>query len=388
MNFDLSDEHRMLADLVEGFVRDHLLPLEPRILAREAAGAAVQLTEEERADIDRHAKDLGLWGMDAPIDVGGSDLPAVAMVAVNVALGATITPYVFPPDSPNLRMLDATVNEAQRQRYLVPYVAGTASSAIAISEPGAGADPSGMRTRAVRDGDDWILNGRKIWISKADYADFSIVMALTGPAGERRGAISAFLVDRGTPGMEVTRKIPMIGGHTTYEVVFEDCRIPLSNLLGREGMGFEPMQLRLGTRRLEMASWCIGIAERALKMLISHAKQRETFGQVLSDRQAIQWWIADAQTKIKLARLLAYDIACRLDRSEDVRTLISMIKVFATEMATEIVDHAMQAHGAMGMTKELPLHLMAAEVRLMRIYDGPSEVHRWVVARDTIRRAP
>lgn len=147
------------------------------------------------------------------------------------------------------------------------------------------------------------------------------------------------------------------------------------------------MQVRLGTRRLEMACWCIGNAERALAMMIDHAKQRQTFGQLLADRQVVQWWIADAEAKIRSTRLLAYDLAWRLDRGEDVRRLVSLIKFYATEMAQEIVDHAMQAHGAMGMTKELPLHQMAAQVRLMRIYDGPSEVHRWVVAREAIRAA-
>jgi acyl-CoA dehydrogenase len=387
MDFELSDEHRMLADLVKDFVRDYLLPLEAQILAREAAGKEAQLTKEERANIDRRAQELGLCRMDVPVDLGGSDMPAVALVAVNAALGYSITPYVFPPDSPNLRMLDATVSDEQRQRYLLPYVSGKAVSAIAISEPGAGADPSAMQTRAVRDGEHWVLNGRKIWISKADYADFSIVMAVTGKTSDKRNGISAFIVEQGTPGMEVARTIPMIGGHTTYEVVFEDCRIPSSALLGREGGGFEPMQLRLSTRRLEIASCCIGVAERALEMLVSHAKQRKTFGQLLCDRQVIQWWIADACAKINATKLMAYEISWKIDRRKDVRALISMIKVFATEMATEIVDHAIQAHGAMGVTKEMPLHLLAAQVRLMRIYDGPSEIHRWVVARDAIRKA-
>lgn len=384
MDFDLSDEHRMLKELVGRFVRDELMPREAKVLARDAAGEGAHLDADEKAHIDKVSKELGLWGLDAPEDVGGSDLPAVAMIGVNEELGRTVTPYVLPPDSPNLRMLMATVNEEQRAQYLAPYARGETVSAIGISEPGAGADPAAMTTRAMREGDEWVLNGRKIWTSRAAEADFTIVMAVTDKAKGARGGMSAFLVDKGTPGFKVLRRIPMIGGAFTYEVVFEDCRLPASRLLGREGYGFAPMQVRLSTRRLEMASWCIGISQRALDMICEYAPQRSTFGAPLAERQAIQWWVADAATKIKACRLMAYETAWKLDQARDVRTDVSMIKVFATEMAWEIVDRAMQTFGAMGMTKEMPLHLMASQVRNMRIYDGPSEVHRWVVARDLL----
>lgn len=385
MDFDLSEEHRMLKDLVRRFVADELMPLEGKVLARGAKGEGAYITGDEKAHIDDVSKKLGLWGLDAPADVGGSDLPAVAMIGVNEEIGRTVTPYVLPPDSPNLRMLMATVNEEQRAQYLAPYAQGKTVSAIGISEPGAGADPASMTTRAVREGDEWVLNGRKIWTSRAAEADFTIVMAVTDKGKGARGGISAFLVDKGTPGFNVLRRIPMIGGAYTYEVAFENCRLPAAKLLGKEGYGFAPMQVRLSTRRLEMASWCIGISQRALDMMCEYAPQRSTFGVPLAERQAVQWWIADAATKIKACRLMAYETAWKHDQGRDVRTDVSMIKVFATEMAWEIVDKAMQTFGAMGMTKELPLHLMASQVRNMRIYDGPSEVHRWVVARDLLR---
>jgi acyl-CoA dehydrogenase len=247
-------------------------------------------------------------------------------------------------------MLMATVNADQRERYLAPYVQKGTVSAIGISEPGAGGDPAMMTTRAVRDGDDWVINGRKIWISRAADADFTILMAVTDKAKGARGGISAFLVDKGTPGFNVLRKIPMLGGQFTYEVALEDCRVPHANLLGTEGQGFAPMQVRLSTRRLQMASWSIGMAERALQMMLDYAPQRITFGEPLSQRQSVQWWITDA----------------------------------ATEMAYEVLDHAMQLYGAMGVTKELPLSLMQAQMRTMRIYDGPTEVHKWVVARNLL----
>jgi acyl-CoA dehydrogenase len=388
MDFELSEEHRMLKDLVRHFVDDELMPLEAAVLEREASGQGLGLTKAETAKIDEVSRKLGLWGLDAPEDIGGSDLPAMAMVGVEEEIGRTITPYTLPPDSPNLRMLMATVNERQRVAYLEPYVRGETVSAIGISEPGAGGDPAGMITKAERvpgkDGDDWIINGRKIWISRADHADFTILMAITDKEKRARGGISAFLVDKDTPGFNVLRRIPMIGGAVTYEIALEDCRVEGWKLLGTEGNGFAPMQLRLGTRRIQMAAWSIGMAQRALDMIIEYAPQRVTFGQPLSDRQAIQWWVADAATRIHAARLMTYDCAWKLDQGRDVRLEISMIKSYATEMAWEVVDRAMQTYGAMGMTKELPLQLMASKLRTMRIYDGPTEVHKWVVARNLL----
>jgi acyl-CoA dehydrogenase len=385
MEFELAEEFRMLRELVANFVADHLLPLEPAVLEREARGEGVHLTTAERQQLNDHSRELGLWGLDAPGDVGGMDLPAVALVGVNEEIGKTVVPYVLPPDSPNLRMLAATVTDEQRERYLAPYVRGETVSAIAISEPGAGADPAAMRTTAVRDNEEWVLNGRKIWITRAVEADFSIVMAVTDREKGSRGGMSAFLVDQGTKGLNITRKIPMLGGHTTYELEFDDCRIPTGALLGEIGKGFAPMQLRLSTRRLEMSTWCIGIAQRALDMLVEYVPQRSTFGSPLSERQTIQNWIAEAEIAIHSARLMAYHTAWKLDRGESVRREISMLKSHATEMAWRVVDHAMQGFGAMGMTKQLPLQQMANEVRLMRIYDGPTEIHNWVIARDILR---
>jgi acyl-CoA dehydrogenase len=384
MDFELAEEHRMLKDLVARFVRDELMPLEGKVLAREAEGRGLGLDEADHARLDKISKQLGLWGLDAPEDVGGVDLPNVAMVGVEEEIGRTVTPYTLPPDSPNLRMLMATVNERQKALYLEPYVRGETISAIGISEPGAGGDPAGMTTTAVRDGDDWVINGRKIWISRAADADFTILMALTDREKRSRGGISAFLVDKGTPGFNVLRRIPMVGGAYTYEIALEDCRVEGWKLLGTEGNGFAPMQLRLGTRRIQMAAWSVGMAQRALDMIVEYAPQRVTFGVPLSERQAIQWWVAEAATKIHATRLMVYDCAWKLDQGRDVRLEISMIKWFATEMAYEVVDRAMQTFGAMGMTKELPLQQMSAKLRTMRIYDGPTEVHKWVVARNLL----
>jgi acyl-CoA dehydrogenase len=377
---ELAEEHRMLADLVAKFVDRDLMPLERAVLAREAREGKYGLTEAEEAPLLAKCRELGLWALDVPEELGGANLPVVALMAVNEELGRTVVPFVFPPDSPNLHMLLAVANERQRERYLKPYATGEAKSCIAISEPGAGGDPAGMITRAVNDGDYWVINGRKIWVSRVPQADFIIVMARTDE-GKRHEGITAFIVERGTPGFIIEREIAMIGGRRTYELVFENLRVPDSQVLGKLGQGFAPMQLRLTVRRLQIGAWCIGIARRALQMLCEHARQRMTFGARLADRQAIQWWVADAATKIHACRLMVMDAAAKQDAGRDVRTEASMIKVFATEMAGEIVDQAMQAHGAMGMTKELPLQLFSQQVRVMRIYEGPTEIHRMVIAR-------
>ena len=379
----MSDDEQtaMIRETVAKFVDRELIPLEPQYLQSKLPGAGhARLTDAQRQRLRDVSKELGLWGLDAPEDLGGHDLPTSTMAAVHEELGRTCVPFILPPDSPNLRMLQAVGTAAQKAKYLQPYIEGRMSSAIAISEPGAGGDPAGMKTRAVLEGEHWVINGRKIWITNASAADFIIVMARVG-SDQRQGGITSFIVEKGTPGFIIEREIPMLGGESTYEIVFEDCRIPRDAVLGEVGKGYAPMQLRLRTRRLEMGSTCIGIARRALDMLCEHARQRETFGVKLADRQAIQWWVADISTRLHACRLMVRDAADRTDRGEDVRQEASMIKVFATEMAYQACDHAMQTLGALGMTLELPLNALSQKARLMRMYEGPSEVHRQSIAR-------
>jgi alkylation response protein AidB-like acyl-CoA dehydrogenase len=376
----VAEEHQALRETVAKFVDRELMPLERTLLAREATGGELHLTAAEARPLLARCRELGLTGLDAPAEIGGADLPATALMLVQEELSRTIVPFSFPPESPVLRLLLAVANDDQRRRYLEPYARGEIRSATAISEPGAGADPTAMTTRAVKDGDHWVLNGRKIWVSYVPQADFTVVLARTAPGKDHRG-ITAFIVDRGTPGFRIEREIPMLGGHRTYELVFDDCRLADSQVLGEPGSGFAHMQLRLTRRRLLMGPMCIGMARRALDMMCDHANGRTTFGVKLADRQAVQWWIADAATEIHAGRLMALDAAAKQDTGRDVRTEASMIKVFATEMASRVIDHAMQAFGAMGMSREMPLQLMAQKVRTMRVYEGPTEVHRMVVAR-------
>ena len=378
------EEHRMLQDLVAKFVDRELIPLEPAVLKREANGGKLGLSEEERAPLLVKCKELGLWGLDSPEEFGGANLPVEALALVNEELGRTAVPFIFPPDSPNLHMMMQVASPFQKERYLEPYARGEALSCIAISEPGAGGDPAGMTTRAVPDGDDWVINGRKIWVSNVPQSDFIILMARTGE-GKRQEGVTAFIVEKGAPGFIIEREIQMIGGRRTYELVFEDLRVPARQVLGQVGQGYAPMQLRLNVRRIEMAAKLIGMSRRAMQMMIEHVKQRVTFGQKLADRQAILWWIAVGATKMHACRLMTHNAARTLDAGGDVRGEASMIKVYSTEMAQEILDNAMQAFGAMGMTKELPLQVMANQVRVMRIYEGPTEVHRMSLARRVLK---
>jgi alkylation response protein AidB-like acyl-CoA dehydrogenase len=380
-----AEQNRMIRDLVAKFVNRELLPLEPEMLRRQARNEP-SLRQEEVEHLRRTSKALGLWGLDAPTDMGGMDLSAVAMLGVAQELGRSPVPFSFPPDSPNLRMMRAAGTEAQKAKYLQPYVDGAITSAIAISEPGAGGDPAGMKTRAVRDGDGWVINGRKIWISNAASAAFVIVMARVGE-GDRQEGITAFIVEQGTPGFIIEREIPMLGAGSTYEIVFDDCRVPADAVLGEVGKGYGPMQLRLGARRLQMGATAVGATQRALDMLAEYARQRVTFGVPLSERQAIQWWIADTAIRLHACRLMLQDAAEKVDRGEDARHEISMIKVFATEMAYEAIDHAMQTLGALGMTRETVLYPLWQRARLMRIYEGPSEVHRQTIARRVLGKA-
>jgi acyl-CoA dehydrogenase len=382
----LSEEHRMVLDLVKKFVERDLMPLEAAVLKRESAGDRYGLSPEEEAALYATCKELGLWGLDVPEEFGGANLPISTLMAIEEEMGRTVTPFLFPPDSPNLHMLMRVADARQRKLYLEPYARGEARSSIAISEPGAGGDPAGMTTRAVPSGNGWVINGRKIWVSGVPRADFVIVMARTGE-GKREEGVTAFIVEKGTKGFTIEREIPMIGGRRTYELVFEDCYVDGEQILGELGRGYGPMQLRLNVRRLQMGARSIGMARRALEMMCEHAQQRVTFGVKLADRQAVQWWIADAALRIHACRLMVRDAAQKLEAGHDVRNEASMVKLFGTEMADSVLDNAMQAFGAMGMTKELPLQLMAEQVRVQRIYEGPSEVHRMAIARRVLKGA-
>lgn len=361
------------------------MPYEPVIMERESQGLGRLLAAEEIVQLDRKAEEYGLRGIDTPESLGGFGLPAGVSIALWEILGQSAVFYLFPPDSSNLQMLLSLADSEQFKRYVEPLSRNELKMSIAVSEPEAGSDPSAMRTRAVRRGSDWVLSGQKTWISNVPAADIVIVMARTGTQEEGSKGISAFILDREIAQRTISRKIPMIGGWYTYELTFDQYVLPAAQLLGPVGGAFAAMASRLSHKRLQLAAWALGMAQRALRMMIEHVQQRRVFGELLADRQSIQWWIADSTTKIHAARLMLYDAAYKIQEGRDPRVEASMVKVYAAEAAGEVLDHAMQAFGASGLSKELPLSLMADTVRWIRVGEGPSEVHRMVIARKVMR---
>jgi len=386
----LPDDIRQIGETVRRFVSEELMPLEKSVIERDAArgmtGTEPLIAPDVHAKLLAKAREIGLWGIDVPEEYGGLGLGALAKCVVLEELNRTIVPFVFPPETPNLHMLMACCTPAQRERYLLPYARGDVHSSLCLTEPGAGSDAAAVEMRAVRRGDKWVLNGTKMFITRAEDAAFFIVIALTDKEKRARGGITAFLVDKDTPGLQLVRPIPMIGAHRPWEVLFQDVAVGDDQVLGDIGQAFVPLQNRLGIRRLEIGTRCVGQAKRALEMMLDQARVRKTFGQLLEDRQSVQWWIADSAVDIHATRLMAYQAAWRADQGEtDLRLESSMIKIFATEMVGRVVDRAMQIYGGYGMSKDLPLEFLYRVVRMHRIYEGPSEIHRWQVAKHLLR---
>jgi (R)-benzylsuccinyl-CoA dehydrogenase len=386
---ELNLEIDMLRKLVKDFREKELMPLEQIVIEREANRGLRDdpvIPPEANERLLKKAKEIGLFGIDVPEEYGGLGLGNFAKTVVVEELSKTIVPFVLPPDAPNLHFLIQCCNEEQKERYLLPYSRGELTSNLALTEPNAGSDAGGIKMRAEKKGDKWVLNGQKTFISGAARADFLITMAVTDPEKGKRGGITAFLVDKNTPGLIIARGIPTIGELHPYEVYYENVELDDSQVLGEVGQGFIPLQNRLGVRRMEIAIRCVGMAERALEMMIDYTKQRKTFGQYLSNRQAIQWWVADSMTDIHATKLMIYDAAKKMDQGvKDLRKESSMIKVFGTEMGTKVIDRAIQAHGGSGLTKDLPLEYMYRQIRIYRIVEGPSEVHRWTIARSAFK---
>ena len=389
MNFELPEHVRQVADTVRRFVRSELLPLEKTVIRREAERGLADtpiVPPEIGAELDRKARALGLWGIDVPAEYGGQDLGALVKCVVTEELKYSIVPFVLRPDSPNLYYLKQCARGPQIERYLLPYAAGEKKSCLALTEAGAGSDAGAITMRAVRRGDQWVLDGSKVFISNARSSDFIITMAVAETeAGERLG-ISAFLVDRDTPGLTIPSSYPTIGDYHPYEVHYDNVTVGDDQVLGELGRAMGPLQRRLGIRRAEIGARCVGLAQRCLDMMIEQARLRHTFGAPLADRQAVQWWIADTWQEIEAVRTLTYRLATRVDRGDDIKREASMVKIMGTEMIARVVDRAIQLFGGMGVSKELPLEYMYRMVRVYRIVEGPSEIHRSIIARDLLGR--
>jgi acyl-CoA dehydrogenase len=374
---------------VRAFMEKHVYPNEAA-LDREndaAQSLAEQLRERARAE--------GLWAPHIGPEAGGSGQGFLAYAYLNEAIGRSLWgQLVFgcqAPDAGNAEILHMFGTVEQKERWLQPLVAGDIRSFFSMTERDvSGADPTALRTRAVRDGDDWVIDGHKWFSSGADGAAFGIVMAVTDPDAPPHRRMSQIIVPAETPGFEIVRPIPILGhegrGWTTHcEVRYTDVRVPVENTLGEPGDGFRIAQKRLGPGRIHHVMRWLGQMQRAFELLCRRALEREAFGGPLAEKQTVQNWIADSAAEIQACRLLTLDAAHKIDGGDEARVEVSLIKFYAARVLNEVIDRAIQVHGALGLTDDTPLARMYVQARGARIYDGPDEVHRMVVSRRILK---
>ena len=384
MDFNLSDEQLLLKETVRRFVDEELIPLEP-----EYRPEAEAMPDKYLRPLQKKAKSIGLWLLDIPKEYGGADLDLLTRCVISEELGRTVViPYrineIFGPD---VRPPLLYCKGEQKEKYLHPVLNGEKRMCFALTEPDAGSDPAAMQTRAVRDGDDFIISGTKRFISGAGYSQFAQVWALTDPEKRARGGITSFLVDLDTPGVNLTRQQPTMMGDSPWEIVFDNVRVPVANVLGEVGGGFAMTQEWLTDGRVRChGAQSVGMAQRALEMMMDYSQDRVTFGKPLSERQIIQFMIADSTMELHAARLMVHECAWRYDRGENVRDTSYMVKITCSEMASRVVDRAIQVFGGMGLTKELPLEWMYRQLRSIRITEGATEVLRWRLARNLLKK--
>jgi len=370
-------------------MHDRVLPNEP-VLDREDA-AADDLVAELRAEV----KAAGLWAPHVPPEAGGTGTGFLDYAYLNEQIGRTLWgQLVFgcqAPDAGNAEILHLFGTEEQKERWLFPLVAGNIRSFFSMTEPDApGSDPTTLRTRAVRDGDEYVIDGHKWFSSGAEGAAFGIVMAVTDPAADPHLRASQIIVPADTPGVDIVRAIPTMGHRgrnwsTHCEVRYTNVRVPAANLLGDEGSGFLIAQKRLGPGRIHHVMRWLGQMQRAFELMCTYSLEREAFGEPLAQKQTVQNWIADSYAEIQACRLTTLDAAHKIDAGDEARVEISAIKFYAARVLQDVIDRAIQVHGARGLTDETPLAKMAMHARAGRIYDGPDEVHRQVVARRILK---
>ncbi|WP_019815125.1 acyl-CoA dehydrogenase family protein [Saccharomonospora saliphila] len=379
MDFSLSVEEREIRDWVRTFVQKELVPLENDVLRRERAHQP-GLTDDELTELQLKAKESGFWGVQTPEEYGGMGLSAVMTALLEVELGRTFVPFRFGGAADNILF---HANEEQKQRYLLPTIDGTRRSCFAITEPGAGSDAKAIRTTARKDGDEWVINGEKTFITGGHEADFVMVFAVTDPDKGANGGVTCFLVDRDRGWR--SEYIDTMGEWGPASLIFDNVRVPESQVLGEVGQGFALAMQWIGRGRYLLPARALGSCERLLSMAIEYAGTRETFGAPIADRQAIQWMIADSGVEIEALRWLVLHAAWQVDQGMDSRQAQSMAKLFGGQKANEIVDRVLQIHGGMGYTRELPVERWYRELRLLRIYEGTDEIQRRTIARNLLK---
>ncbi|WP_432865595.1 acyl-CoA dehydrogenase family protein [Microbispora rosea] len=379
MDFSLSPEELQIRDTIRAFVEREIMPLEPEVLRSERAGGP-GLDPGVLRDLRLKAKKMGFWGINTPEEYGGAALGAVMSAIIAMEMGRTFVPFSFGGSADNILYAGT---EEQKQRYLIPTIEGERRSCFAITEPGAGSDARNIRTRAVKDGGDWVINGEKTFITGGNEADFVMVFAVTDPDKGANGGVTCFLADRDM-GWK-SEPIPTMGQWGPASLVFEDVRVPEENILGELGRGFELAMQWIGQGRYMIPARAVGSAERMLQMAIDYAKIRMSMGKPIAEYQAIQWMIADSQVEIEAAKWLTLHAAWRVQQGMDARHASSIAKLNGAVMANQVVDRVLQIHGGMGYTKELPIERWYRELRLLRIFEGTDEIQRRTIARNLLR---
>ncbi len=383
MDLELSEEQRLVVATTRKFTREEIWPLEA-----DLDPDADELEPEDHARLVAKVKEMGFYGLDIPPEYGGPDVDITmrTLMAIEMAqhrAGLYAPCYGVFGGAGVAQLFEA--NEDQKERYLFPTLRGEKFGFFALTEPSGGSDPArAIKTSAVKDGDDWVINGAKIFISGADRADFGIVFARTDAAKGREG-ITCFIVDTDSPGFFVRRVVHTLRStHYATELQFDNLRVSAKNVLGEVNKGFSIANDRLTRQRIPYSAGCIGVAVKAQELAIAYSKQRETFGDVLASRQAIQWMIVDNEIDIRTSRWLVLAAADLAHKGKPYRTEAAMAKLIASEAGGRVVDRAMQIHGGYGMTKDLPFERWFREMRIRRIGEGPSEVQRIIMARDLI----
>ena len=399
MAWDFSTEPEFEAKLewMRAFVRDEIIPLETLDLDHPTFLRVVRPLQDE-------VKAQGLWASHLPPEMGGGGFGQVKLGLMHEILGqCALAPFVFgnnAPDSGNAEIIAVGIemNPAkayQREQWLQPLLDSKLRSAFSMTEPTAGADPTLIKTSAVRDGEQWVINGHKWFTSNGSVADFLIVMAVTNPDVHAYQGTSMIIVPVETPGVEIVRDIPTMehpephtgryGGHS--EILYHDVRVPYDNLIGNEGQGFLLAQKRLGPGRIHHAMRWLGQSRRAFDMMCERAVSRYTHGSYLAEKQTIQNWVADSMAEMTSARLLTLYAAWKMDQvgAPAARVEIAMIKYYGAQVLYNVIDRAIQIHGSLGFSTDLPLEHMYRAARAARIYDGPDEVHKVTVARQVLK---
>ena len=394
-DFSTEPEFQEQLDWMRKFVREEIWPIETVV-----EGLSQANLDAIYAPLQERVKARGLWAAHLPQELGGQGFGQVKLGLMHEILGTSpFAPNAFgnqAPDSGNSEILALAGTPEQKERWLYPLLAGDLKSAFSMTEPGtAGSDPTLLETRAVRDGGEWVIDGHKWFSSNASIADFLIVMAVTDPDARPYQRASMIIVPADTPGVDIIRDVPTmehpqesfgkLGNHA--EIRYEGVRVPYENLLGREGEGFLIAQHRLGPGRIHHCMRWLGVSRRAFDMLCERATYRRAHGKTLGEHQTIQNWIADSAAQMQAARLMTLHAAWVMDTqgASAARKEISLIKFYGAEVLHDVVDRALQAHGALGYSTDLPLEAMYRFARAARFYDGPDEVHRQSVARQILR---